>query len=66
MLFEIKKPMTAFLTIECNSKEEAEAWANKIVATLEHEDGSFVSSNEFIYFESETVVSGVSIMEIKS
>jgi hypothetical protein len=64
MLFEITKPITAFLKVECNTREEAEAWANKIVVTLENENGTPVLSNTFIAFESETIVSEVGIIAV--
>ena len=38
--YRIEKKMTATLTVECADEEEARTWADRIVATLEDEDGN--------------------------
>lgn len=62
-LFEIVKPITATLRVECNSQEEALIWSEKIVATLEDENGNIVFQNEIISFEAETINSTIEISE---
>ncbi len=47
-LFEITKPIYTTLIINCDTKEEAEKWASKIVGDLEtenEEEEEFLSSN---------------------
>lgn len=61
MLFEITKPITATLRVRCNSEKEAINWANKIVATIEDENGNSISPNEVDYFEAETTTSEIQI-----
>lgn len=63
MIFEITKPIIATLRVECNSKEEALNWVGKIVATIENENGNPISSNQIEYFEAETAIAEVEIVE---
>lgn len=65
MIFKIIKPITATLRVECNSEEEAINWANKIVATIEDENGNSISPNEVDYFEAETITSEIKISKNK-
>jgi hypothetical protein len=65
MIFEITKPITVTLKVNCNTKEEAAAWANKIVANIEDDEGNLILSNEFIDFEAETITSAVKIVQVK-
>lgn len=60
-LFEITKPMTATLTVECASEKEAMNWADKIVADISDENGNSLESKEIISFEAETKVSEIKI-----
>ena len=64
MIFEITKPIVATLRVECNSKEEAMDWANKIVATIEDENGGSISPDKVAYFEAETEISEIKITEV--
>jgi hypothetical protein len=64
MLFQITKSIIVTLQIDCNSREEAEAWASKIVATIEDDNGNAILSNDSFDFEAETVSSGLKIVEI--
>lgn len=63
MIFEITKPIIAMLHVECNSKEDAIIWVNKIVVSVENENGKPISSNKFRYFEAETINSEIKIIE---
>ena len=60
-LFEIEKPITAILTVECASKKEATNWANKIVATIEDEYGYDIQSEKIISFEADVKVSEIKV-----
>ena len=51
--FLITKKITAYLTVNCNDEEQAQAWGGKIVATLEEPDGSQVSDDIVEDFEAE-------------
>jgi len=64
-IFEIIKPIQAFLRVECNSKLEAEKWASKIVATIE-EDNEVLLAKEIDFFEAESIVMETKIEEIKN
>lgn len=59
-LFEITKPMTATLIVECDSEKEAMNWADKIVADISDENGNYLQSKEIVSFEADT-----KILEIK-
>ena len=48
--FLITKTVTAELEVECESEDEAHAWAGKIVATLEGDDGKPVELPERMEF----------------
>ena len=65
MIFEITKPITATLRVECNSKDEAIDWANRIVATIDDENGESINANKVEYFEAETTISEMKIIEIR-
>jgi hypothetical protein len=54
----------AVLQVECNSKEEAQLWADKIVVTLENHNGHSMSSDEIIDFETEITPSKISIKQL--
>ena len=64
-LFEIIKPITATLTVECASKEEAINWANKIVATIEDENGNDVQTEEVVSFEADARVSEIKVESLQ-
>ena len=59
--FEIEKPITTTLTVECGSKEEAINWANKIVATIEDENGNYIRSEKIISFEADVNASEIKV-----
>ena len=63
MIFEITKPITATLRVDCNSEEDAINWANKIVATIEDENGNFISPDDVDYFDAETITSEIKIIK---
>jgi len=63
-IFEVTKPIHAFLRIKCKSIIEAEEWASKIVATIE-EDNENLLSKELDFFESESIETEIKIEEIK-
>ena len=65
-LFEIRMPITATLVVECGSTEEAMNWADKIVATLEDENGDTISPNEVYDFAADAVLSEIKISEISA
>lgn len=48
--FLITKTVTAELEVECENEDEARAWAGKIVATLEGDDGKPVELPESMEF----------------
>lgn len=53
--FLITKTVTAELEVECENKDEALAWAGRIVATLERDDGKPVEltpTMEFVAYSS--------------
>lgn len=52
-LFEITKPMTATLIVECDSEEEAANWERKIVADIQDEDGNRIESWKIMSLEAE-------------
>jgi hypothetical protein len=60
-IFEIKKPLIATLRVECSSREEALSWADRIVATIEDENGNPVGADQVDYFEAETTLSEILI-----
>ena len=60
-LFEITKPMTATLIVDCDSEEEAENWKSKIVGDIEDINGNWIESDKIISFEVDSVVSEVKI-----
>lgn len=64
-LFEITKPMTAYLLVECASEKEAMNWADKIVADVADENGNSVQSKEIISFEADVKVSEIKIKKIE-
>jgi hypothetical protein len=63
-IYKISKPIITTLWVECGSEVEAMNWADKIVATIEDENGVFISSNAIRYFEAEAIKSEVKILEI--
>ncbi len=65
-VFEITKPITTTLTVECASEEEAINWANKIVATIEDENGNNMQSEEIVSFESDVKVSEIKVEHLQS
>lgn len=48
--FLITKTVTAELEVECENEDEARAWAGKIVATLEDNEGKLVELAESMEF----------------
>ena len=64
MIFEITKPIVATLRVECSSREEAIDWANKIVATIEDENGNSINPDKVAYFEAEAEISEIKITEV--
>ena len=52
-LFQIEKKMTATLTVKCANEDEARAWADRIVATLEDEDGNPIPPEAVEDFEAD-------------
>jgi len=62
-IFEVTKPIYAFLRVKCNSKIEAEKWASKIVATIE-ENNEDLLSKELDFFEAEYIENEVEIKEV--
>jgi len=45
--------MTAYLSIDCADAEQARAWGDKIVATLEDQDGNPIPADAVDDFEAE-------------
>ncbi len=60
-LFEITKPITTTLIVECASEQEAINWADKIVAGIEDENGNYLQSKEIVSFQAD-----VKVAEIKT
>ena len=52
-LFLITKRMTAYLSIDCADAEQARAWGDKIVATLEDKDGNPIPADAIDDFVAE-------------
>ena len=52
--FQITKTMTAQLVVHCDDEDQARSWADKIVATLEDENGKPVEPSPEIDFEAST------------
>jgi hypothetical protein len=51
--FLIKTKITSYLTLNCANREEARAWVQNIVATLEDQDGNPVSVSSIVDFVAE-------------
>lgn len=49
--FLITKTLTAQLVVRCNDEQQARSWADKIVATLEDENGNPVELSPEMDFE---------------
>lgn len=62
--FEITKPLLATLVVDCASREEAELWANKIVVSMEDENGEQVEDG-YVYFEADASVREMRIEEVE-
>ena len=56
-LFEIRKSIDTILVVDCASEQEAASWANKIVATIEDEDGLPIESDMIVSFEASSKIS---------
>ena len=56
-LFEIRKSINTILVVDCASEQEAAAWASKIVATIEDENGQPIQSDTIVSFEADSKVS---------
>jgi len=65
-LFEITKPITTTLIVECASEQEAINWADKIVAGIEDENGNLLQSKEIISFEADVKISKIKIENLQS
>lgn len=52
-LFLITKKITASLTVDCADAEQARAWGDKMVATLEDRDGNPIPADAVDDFEAE-------------
>ncbi|CAN5616423.1 hypothetical protein BH24ACI2_BH24ACI2_00940 [soil metagenome] len=65
-LFEITKPITATLTVECASEQEATDWADKIVANIEDENGNYIQSEDIVSFEADVKVSEIKIENLQN
>lgn len=59
--FEINKTINCNLIIDCVDISEAQIWANKIVASIEDENGEIIDSSNFESFEAETIISEIKI-----
>lgn len=56
--------MTAELIVECTDEAEAKSWSNRIVATLEDENGNTVPPETVEYFEASVKVGDVIIEKL--
>jgi hypothetical protein len=50
-LYLIKKKITTYLTVDCDDINQAIAWSERIVATLEDDDGNSISLDAIDDFE---------------
>jgi len=64
-LFEITKPITTTLIVDCKSEQEAINWADKIIANLEDEDGNCLQSREIVSFEADVKISKIKIKRLQ-
>ncbi len=65
-LFEITKPIMTTLVVECASEQEAINWVDKIVASIEDEDGNLLHSKKIVSFEADVKISKVKIENLQS
>ena len=63
-LFEITKPITAIITVECESEKEAINWADKIVADIADENGKQIRSKKIVSFEAEVKDSEITVKKL--
>lgn len=63
-LFEITKPMTATIIVECESEKEAIDWADRIVVDIEAEVGNQIQLNKIVSFEADVKVSEIKIKKL--
>lgn len=63
-LFEVTKPLTATIIVECASKKEALNWAEKIVVDIADKEGNQIQSNEIISFEADVKVAEIKIKKL--
>jgi hypothetical protein len=64
-LFEITKPIVTTLIVDCCSEQEAEIWANTIVASLEDLNGQYIESNEIVSFDADVDISQIKILKLQ-
>lgn len=53
-LYLIRKKITTYLTVDCGDINQAIAWSERIVATLEDDDGNSISPDVIDDFEAST------------
>ncbi len=52
--FLITKKITAYVTVDCANRGEARSWSERILATLEDENGNQISPDAVDDFEAES------------
>ncbi len=65
-LFEITKPISTTLIVECASEQQASDWADKIVANIEDENGNYLQSEDIVSFEADVKFSEIKIKNLQN
>lgn len=60
-LYLIEKKITAYLTVNCDNRDQAIAWSERIVATLEDENGNLIAPNMVEDFDASVTPSEITI-----